>query len=185
MRGWLLDTNVIASLAAPTGAPSVKSWAAAQDETRFFLSILTLAEYDKGIHQLADEDARRVRYAASRDAIEARFSGRVLPLSDAIVRRWGAMAGRIKRDTGHPPSVVDTMLAATAIETRLYLVTRNTEDVRYTGAAVFNPWEHDAADFPLIESGGTALRRELGGTVRVRPGVDLTDPTAEVWDAET
>jgi hypothetical protein len=29
-----------------------------------------------------------------------------------------------------------------------------------------------------------ALRRELGGTVRVRPGVDLTSPTGEVWDAE-
>jgi hypothetical protein len=29
-----------------------------------------------------------------------------------------------------------------------------------------------------------ALRRELGGTVRVRPGVDLTAPTGEAWDAE-
>lgn len=149
MRGWLLDTNVIASLAARTGAPSVKAWAAGQDEARLFLSVLTLAEYDKGIHQLLDEDPLRVRYAANRDAIEARFKGRILPLSDAVVRRWGALAGRIKRDTGHPPSVIDTLLSATAIETQLYLVTRNTKDVRHTGAAVFNPWENDAADFPL------------------------------------
>ena len=32
MKGWLLDTNVIASLTAPNGAPSVKTWARAIDE---------------------------------------------------------------------------------------------------------------------------------------------------------
>jgi predicted nucleic acid-binding protein len=149
LRGWLLDTNVIASLSAPNGAPSVKSWAAGQDETRFFLSMLTLAEYDKGIHQMADDDPQRVRYAANRDAIEARFGGRLIPLSDPIVRRWGALAGRIKRDTGHSPSVIDTLLAATAIEAQLYLVTRNTKDVRHTGVVAFNPWEDDPAGFAV------------------------------------
>ncbi len=155
MKGWLLDTNVIAALAAPAGAPSVKAWASEQDEARLFLSVLTLAEYDKGIHQLPEEDPRRGRYAANRDAIAARFVGRVLPLSDAIVRRWGMIAGRIKRDTGHPPSVIDTLLAATAIEAQLYFVTRNTKDVRHTGAAIFNPWEDDVAGFPLIDSART------------------------------
>ena len=29
-----------------------------------------------------------------------------------------------------------------------------------------------------------ALRAELGGTVQVAPGFDLTEPTGEVWDAE-
>ena len=28
------------------------------------------------------------------------------------------------------------------------------------------------------------LRRELGGTVTIAPGVDLTAPMDEVWDAE-
>jgi predicted nucleic acid-binding protein len=157
LRGWLLDTNVIASLAAPSGAPSVKAWASGQEESRMFLSVLTLAEYDKGIHQLADSDPQRIRHAVNRDAIEARFRGRILPLSEAIVRRWGALAGRIKRDTGHPPSVIDTLLAATAIEAGLYLVTRNTRDVRHTGAAVLNPWEDDAAAFPLVDNLGSAI----------------------------
>lgn len=147
MRGWLLDTNVIASLSAPNGAPTVKAWASGQDESQFYLSVLTLAEYDKGIHQLADDDPQRIRYAANRDAIEARFGDRVISLSDAIVRRWGELAGRIKRDTGHPPSVVDTLLAATAIEAQLYLVTRNTKDVRHTGVAAFNPWNDDPTNF--------------------------------------
>lgn len=150
MRGWLLDTNVIASLVAPAGAPSVKAWAAGQDEASLFLSVVTLAEYDKAIHQLLDSDPQRVRFAANRDAIENRFAGRVLPLSNAVVRRWGAIAGRIRRDTGRPPPVIDTLLAATATEAQLYLVTRNAKDVAHTGAAVFNPWADDVADFPLM-----------------------------------
>jgi len=150
LNGWLLDTNVIASLSAANGAPSVKAWAAAQDERRMFISILTLAEYDKGVCQLPEDDPSRARYAAGRAAIAKRFGGRVLPLSDAIVLRWGALAGRIKRDTGHPPSVVDTLLAATALEAGLYFVTRNTRDVRHCGAAVFNPWEDDPDLFPLL-----------------------------------
>jgi len=82
-------------------------------------------------------------YALSRDAIEARFAPRILPVSNAVMRRWGALAGRIKRETRHPPPVIDTLLAATALESSLYLVTRNTKDVIRTGAVIFNPWEDD------------------------------------------
>ncbi len=159
MIGWLLDTNVIASLTVATGAPSVKAWAAAQDENRLYLSVITLAEYDKGIHQLPDGDPQRTRYAANRDAIEARFSPRILPVTDAVMRRWGALAGRIKRDIGHPPQIIDTLLAATALENSLYLVTRNIKDVPHTGAVVFNPWEDDPALFPLTPPHTSVRRR--------------------------
>jgi toxin FitB len=140
MKGWLLDTNVVASLIAPNGAPSVKAWAAEQDEERLWLSILTLAEYDKGIANLPDEDPNRARYMAARDALEERFSGRILPLDDSIVRRWGAISGRTKRDTGHAPPVIDTLFAATAVEHGLCLVTRNLKDVAGSGAELFSPW---------------------------------------------
>ena len=149
MKGWLLDTNIIASLTSPGGAPTVKQWVAAQDEQTLFLSVLSLGEYDKGIHQLPEGDPLRTRYAANRDAIEGRFVARVLPVSNAVVRRWGAIAGRIKRETGHTPPVIDTLLAATAIEANIYLVTRNTKDVSGSGAVVFDPWEDDPAAFAL------------------------------------
>lgn len=141
MKGWLLDTNVIASLIAANGAPSVKAWAGRQDEERLFLSVLTLGEYDKGIAKLADDHPDRARYTEARDQLEARFEGRVLPVSDAVVRRWGMLSGKILRDTGHPPPVIDTLFAATAIEHGLCFVTRNVKDVAKTGAQTLNPWE--------------------------------------------
>jgi len=147
--GWLLDTNVISTLSNPNGAPTVKAWAAAQDEDRFFLSVLTLAEYDKGIHNVADDHPARARFIASRDQLAARFSDRTLSLGDAIVRRWGVVSGTVKRQTGHSPPVIDTLFAATALEYDLYLVTRNVRDVRATGAPLFDPWNDDPANFPL------------------------------------
>ena len=149
MRGWLLDTNVIAALINPNGAPTVKAWAAVQPEETLYLSVLTLGEYDKGIYNLANDHPHRSRYVAARDALEARFAGRILPVDDAVVRAWGRISGTIKRDTGHPPGVIDTMLAASAIEHRLYLTTRNVRDVFLSGAAIFNPWDDDLSEFPL------------------------------------
>jgi len=149
VRGWLLDTNVVAALINPNGAPSVKTWAAAQPEHRTYLSILTLGEYDKGIHNLAVDHPERSRYVAARDALERRFAGRILSIGDAIVRRWGEISGSTQRRTGHAPAVIDTLLAATALENELFLATRNMKDVRHSGAAVFNPWEDDPAQFPL------------------------------------
>ena len=149
MIGWLLDTNVVGSLISPSGAPSVAAWVADQEEERMYLSILTLAEIAKGIHNLATDDPARSRHAGTLGALEARFAGRILPLSDPVVMRWGTISGTIRRDTGHPPSVIDTLLAATAVEHDLYLVTRNVKDVILSGAAVFNPWRDDVADFPL------------------------------------
>ncbi|MGH6785508.1 MAG: type II toxin-antitoxin system VapC family toxin [Novosphingobium sp.] len=141
MKGWLLDTNVVASLIAPGGAPSVKAWAAGQAEDRLWLSVLTLGEYDKGIAQLADDDPKRAGYVAARDALETRFAGRIVSVSDHVIRRWGSLSGKIRRDTGHPPPVIDTLFAATAIEHLFCLVTRNTKDVDATGAELLNPWD--------------------------------------------
>lgn len=149
MKGWLLDTNVVAALITPSGGSRVKRWAAEQDEETMFLSVLTLGEYDKGIHNLDAGHSERSRYIAARDALEVRFTTRVLYVSDPVIRRWGEISGSIKRTTGHAPSVIDTMMAATAIEHSLFLVTRNVKDVRGSGAAFFNPWKDDSSQFPL------------------------------------
>ncbi len=149
MKGWLLDTNVISALINPNGAPSVKTWAQDQNENHFYLSVLTLGEYDKGIHNLSPEHPDRQRYIASRDALEERFKGRVISVNDRVVRLWGEISGRVKRETGQAPQVIDTLLAATSIEHDLYLVTRNIKDTKESGAVVFDPWNDEPVRFPL------------------------------------
>ncbi len=149
MIGWLLDTNIVAELISPGGSPRVKAWAGAQEETVCFLSILTIGEYEKGIANLPENDTRRPIYMNTRDSLVARFGDRLLSVSNVAVRRWGAISGVVRRQTGHPPPVIDTLLAATAIEHDLYLVTRNVRDVRHSGASVFNPWDDDPITAPV------------------------------------
>lgn len=158
MKGWLLDTNVVAALINPRGAPSVKAWASQQAEETLHISILTLAEYDKGIHHLDETHPDRPRYMAAWDALAERFAERVLSVDDDAVRRWGKISGEVKRATGHPPPVIDTMLASTAIEHNLYLVTRNVKDTKPSGALVFDPWNDDPALFPLSPRSGRQRR---------------------------
>ncbi len=149
MNGWLLDTNVIAELSGAKPDRAVERWIESQPEPTLFLSILTLGEYQKGVHHLPPGDKLRLRLQRSVIALEARFSGRILSVSDEAVLRWGAISGEVKRLTGHSPSVIDTLLAATAMEHDLYLATRNTVHVAKSGAAIFNPWKDDPAQFPL------------------------------------
>jgi predicted nucleic acid-binding protein len=133
--GRLLETNVTAEIISAGGSARVKAWAAGQDQATLHLSILTIAEYNKGIANLPDGDPRRPIYMTTRDSLAARFGARVLPVSDTIVRRWGKISGTVRRDTGHPPPVIDTLLAATALDHDLYLATRNVRNVRHSGAA--------------------------------------------------
>jgi predicted nucleic acid-binding protein len=149
MNGWLLDTNVVSEAAGAKPDRRVERWINSQPEHTLFLSILSIAEYQKGIHNLPLGDKRRPRLQQALIVLEARFSGRVLSVSDPIALRWGAISGEVKRLTGHPPPVIDTLLAATAIEHTLYLATRNVADVANSGAAVFNPWKDDPARLPL------------------------------------
>ena len=128
MKGWLLDTNVIAAVTGPKPEPQVSQWMRNQPEYSLYLSILTLGEYRKGIANLPPGSKLRLRIQQAVAALESRFAGRILSVSDSIALRWGTISGEVKRLSGHSPTVIDTMLAATAIEHNLYLATRNVAD---------------------------------------------------------
>jgi toxin FitB len=149
VNGWLLDTNVISEVVRAKPDRRVEKWVISQAEHTLYLSILTLAEYQKGIENLEPGDKMRPRLQQAVLMLEARFSGRILAVSDQIVLRWGSISGEVKRITGHPPPVIDTLLAATAIEHKLYLATRNVGDVAHSGAMIFNPWKDDPAQFRI------------------------------------
>lgn len=101
MIGWLLDTNVVGTIINPNGAPTVKEWAATQNEDRFFLSVLTLGEYDKGIHNLPDDHPNRLRFIAARDRLASRFAGRIL----SVAMGSCAAGARFREPSNEPPGI--------------------------------------------------------------------------------
>lgn len=67
------------------------------------------------------------------------FDGRVIPISENIMLRWRVVLeeGRKRRHTFSEP---DLIIAATALEHGLTLVTRNTADYALVRVVTYNPW---------------------------------------------
>jgi predicted nucleic acid-binding protein len=62
-------------------------------------------------------------------------------VSEPIPERWGVLAGQ-RQPLGRPLKVADGLIAATALEHDLTVVTRNVRDFADLGVRVFNPWPH-------------------------------------------
>jgi toxin FitB len=139
VSGFLLDTNIISELVKPKPQPKVVIWIDSVDENLLYLSVLTLGEIRKGIASLRDA-SRRVMLEAWLDSdLILRFAERILPIDHAVADRWGGIAAAAAAAKS-PLPVIDGLLAATALDQNLTLVTRNTKEIAVTGVPVFNPW---------------------------------------------
>ncbi|HEY6352757.1 MAG TPA: type II toxin-antitoxin system VapC family toxin [Candidatus Angelobacter sp.] len=140
MSGFLLDTNCISEAISARPSPNVESWMQSVDQALLYLSVLTLGEIRKGLARLA-QGQRRTRLESWLEIeVQARFSGRILPIDAAIADRWGLLEAEARRK-GRPLSTIDGLLAATALHYNLTMVTRNVTDLTDLYIPVLNPWE--------------------------------------------
>jgi predicted nucleic acid-binding protein len=63
-----------------------------------------------------------------------------LPFTGATAAYWGEMCARVEAG-GRTMAAFDSIIAATAVEHGLVLVTRNDRDFMAALPVVFNPWE--------------------------------------------
>jgi predicted nucleic acid-binding protein len=135
----LLDTYVIAEYQKPAPEPKVINWLDSQIEESLFLSVLTIGEIEKGIARLP-ASKRKNNLEMFLGNLVTRFDQRILPLDTHILRRWGKLTGSIEKK-GRVLPIVDSLLAAQALEYDLTIVTRNTSDFTGTGARILNIWD--------------------------------------------
>jgi predicted nucleic acid-binding protein len=100
---------------------------------------MTIGEIRKGIDELAIGQKRSDLQDWLDIDVRAWFAGRILPVTEDIAERWGRMAAAAKKK-GVTLAVVDGIIAATALERDLTLVTRNTKHFDALGVALVNPW---------------------------------------------
>lgn len=134
----LADTNVISEAMRPDGDARVKA-AVARWNRDIFLSVVVMGELLFGI-ELLPEGRRKVTLRAYYEGLKADHADRVLDVTEGIAERWGAMRAAHQR-AGRRLPLADGLIAATAIEHDLTLMTRNTADFAFTGARLLNPWE--------------------------------------------
>lgn len=133
---YLLDTNVVSELARPEPDSKVTRWLAEIPAESLFLSVITLGELRRGVERLpAGARREKLRHWLERD-LRAWLGSRLLPVDAAVADRWGRLLAAAPRT----PPAVDSLLAATALEHDLRLVTRNERDFDFAGLGVINPW---------------------------------------------
>jgi toxin FitB len=137
VSGYLVDTNVVSELRKRQRANrGVRRWFDSCEADDLFLSVLVVGELRHGIELLRRKDAVSARTLDRwLRNLERGYGDRILPVTLSICDRWG----RLGLERVVPP--IDGLLAATAIEHRLTLVTRNVAHVVRTGAEAVNPFE--------------------------------------------
>ena len=135
---YLLDTNVLSELrhGKPQQSTAVRNWAATQSSGKLFISAITLLELEKGVQAL--ERKTPPQGSALRtwlNGLRLAFAGRILTFTENTAPICAAL------HLPDPRSERDAMIAATALEHRFVVVTRNISDFAHTGVQLINPWE--------------------------------------------
>lgn len=133
---YLVDTNVLSELRKKERCDAqVAAWLAGVEPDQLFVSVLSLGEIRRGIELIRKRDPASARALDKwLTGLEAHYADRILPISPAVADRWG----RLSPD--QPLPVTDGLLAATGIEHKLTIVTRNTSDFQRSGVTTLNPF---------------------------------------------
>ena len=132
---WLLDTMVISELRKRTPDPNVVNWLSSTHENSLFLSVVTISEIQRGIAVQRNKDAPFVeRLQHWLDEMIRNYGDRVLPVTPHIACCWGELTARVGHDGA------DVMIAATALQHGLSVVTRNERHFSSFSVPVLNPY---------------------------------------------
>ncbi len=137
---WLLDTNVLSELRRPRPEPRVVTFVAAQPLDNLYISTVTLAEIRFGIELTADVSRRAELHGWLTHKVRPMFAQRVLPVTEDVMFKWRLLV-EDGRKVGYTFSQPDLIIAATALEHGLTIVSRDTSDYEKARAPVRNPWK--------------------------------------------
>jgi toxin FitB len=138
--GFLLDTNVPSELTKPAPDARVSDWVDAQDDASLYVSVVTLGELRRGLTILPVGRRRSQLEQWFEDYLLPLFDERILPVTQRIGDRWGILSAECRLRGTHL-NTADGLIAATAFEHDLIVVTRNVKDFLGLGVTVLNPWD--------------------------------------------
>lgn len=139
MTGLLLDTNVISELRRPRPNARVREFIARQKLEDLFVSSVTLAEIRFGIESVSDLGRRAELSDWLEHRVRPMFGQRVLEVSEDVMFRWRLLVEEGRRQ-GHTLSQPDLIIAATALQHGLAVVTRDVADYQRARVPLLNPW---------------------------------------------
>jgi len=134
---YLIDTNVLSELRNRKANANVVAWMQARPRQSLYLSVLSLGEIRKGIESVADPAFRQALSDWLEVELPNYFTARLLSIDAQVADRWGRVQAAARRTL----PAIDGLLAATALQHGLTLVTRNVKDFAGLGLPLINPWQ--------------------------------------------
>ncbi|MBL4629953.1 MAG: type II toxin-antitoxin system VapC family toxin [Paraglaciecola sp.] len=136
----ILDTNVISELMKNDPNPAVKVWIGKQKSSNIAITVIAIAEIQKGIMRLPKGKRQTSLIKSFKSFMADAFSGRILPFDERSAYLYGNItAERVKN--GFNTDAVDLMIAAVAKNCRASIATRNIKDFQGCGIKIINPWD--------------------------------------------
>jgi predicted nucleic acid-binding protein len=140
MRGFLLDTNIPSEMRRVRPEQRVIEWLKAVNDDELYLSVITIGEIWKGFTLLRDATRRAQLEQWLEREVRDWFAERILPVNEAVAERWGVLEAE-RQLRGAPLNTADGLIAATALEHDLTLVTHNGKDFVGLGVQILDPWK--------------------------------------------
>jgi len=133
---YLLDTNVVSELRRQKPHGAVIAWLNSVDDKDLYLSAVTLAEIQAEIELTRDQNPEKAEELESWLNLVT-DSYNILPMDGVTFRIWAKLMHK-HSDTLYE----DAMIAATAKNNKLIVVTQNVTDFEYFDMDIVNPFEY-------------------------------------------
>jgi len=136
----VLDTNVVSELMRDVPDTRVTEWVKTQPSDALWLTALTVMEIHNGLHQRPDGITRKGLTERYEQLASRTFGSRVLPFDEVAAKKSAELLHRQRR-SGYSLSLIDSLIAGSALAQNALLATRDRRLLNALGAGALNPWD--------------------------------------------
>ncbi len=133
---YLVDANVLSEVTRPAPSSAVIGWLRTH-EPDLVVTPIVLGEIEYGIGLTTSSIKRKALERWFEDGLQRL---RVLDLDSSTASAWATLLVRLKKK-GQAMPVKDSLIAASALQHHLTIVTRNIGDFRNVGVPLLNPFD--------------------------------------------
>jgi tRNA(fMet)-specific endonuclease VapC len=135
---YLIDTNIISEIISKKPNEKVLKFLL-ENNDNIFLSVVTIGEINKGIEKL-DNSIKKDNLKEWLQSLLSEFEGKILKIDIYTMLIWSDITANLQKK-GIQLSIMDGLIASSAIEHNMVLVTRNVKYFEFIDSLeILNPF---------------------------------------------